>query len=435
MALSGIDTAAVARCLGQLADGATDQAEAFFERLEVVELPPEGEAPGVLVRREAGLAIRLIRGAESWMASMDDLSREGFAEALRRVTRVQPRAAYPPPELALGPPPDTGLAREVMEFPGAVGRAVREHHVAFPLRLRVRRHRRWRQVVGTRLTAEPESEVFYSLVATTTWGAFGSLFASLDTDAAEAAARGLVARFRCREAVAVGEHRGVTVLGPAAAAVLAHEAVAHALESDTLVLTGSPEAAVGVRLARFLDVLDDPTSAPEAVRRTTDDEGIPVIRRWLLRDGVVEQPLADLRAAHESRGLSPGAGRRSDRHHPPVPRSTHLEILPARERGELLADAEGGLLVPEASRGRLDPMTGRFLLEAPYARRIRAGRAADRLGPCRLTGRVDELLGAIAGVGSEVQSAGAGWCAKGGQRLPVWARVPSLRLEGVEVDS
>ena len=57
---------------------------------------------------------------------------------------------------------------------------------------------------------------------------------------------------------------------------------------------GHPESAIGVELAdSSLDVFDDPSTAPESVRRGSDDEGFPVVRRCLLRQGVVEQPLAD----------------------------------------------------------------------------------------------------------------------------------------------
>jgi hypothetical protein len=55
------------------------------------------------------------------------------------------------------------------------------------------------------------------------------------------------------------------------------------------------------------------------------------------------------------------------------------------------------------------------------------------VGPCRLEGRVAGLLAAVAAVGARTETAGAGWCAKGGQRLPVWATAPAIRLEGVEV--
>ena len=184
----------------------------------------------------------------------------------------------------------------------------------------------------------------------------------------------------------------------------------------------------------LLDVFDDPGSAPETVRRDADDEGFPVVRRCLLRAGVVEQPIADTAWARRSDVLVAGGGRRSNRHQPPAPRSWHLELVPGKHSlRELLADAEDGLYLPEADRGRLDPLTGEFVLHFPYGRRIRHQAPGPPVGPCRLRGQVRDLLENVAGVGSQAQAAGAGWCAKGGMKLPVWATCPELRLEGVEV--
>ena len=55
------------------------------------------------------------------------------------------------------------------------------------------------------------------------------------------------------------------------------------------------------------------------------------------------------------------------------------------------------------------------------------------VGPCSLRGRINEVLEKITGVGHETRAAGAGWCAKGGIKLPVWATCPPLRLHGVEI--
>ena len=192
---------------------------------------------------------------------------------------------------------------------------------------------------------------------------------------------------------------------------------------------------MGVRLgSAALSVLDDPGAAPEGVRRRTDDEGQEVRRRWLLRSGEVQEPLADSRWARDSELLLPGAARRGDRHSPPGPRSTHLELLPGESADDdLLADADGGLYLAEAGRGALDPLSGTFRLDAPCGQRIRGGIAAETVGPCRLAGRVADLLAAVTAVGATSRPAGAGWCAKGGQKLAVWATAPALRLEGVEV--
>lgn len=441
MPFARLDTAAVARTLSQIAEQPDDVVDAFFERREEVELAPEGDPGGLRVWREEGFAVRLAREGLTWLSSRDVIESRSFAEALRQVARAFSAASYPEPSLEMepfDPLSETGMApSSLMDFPGAFSRAVRAHHVGFPMRLAVRRHRRWVQVVGPRLVAGAESETFYSCTVESSWGRYGVLLPRLDALAVEETAAAAVALFRARQAAPPAPFQGPAVLGPAAVAVLLHEAVAHALEADTLAQGGNPEAAVGVSMAAdCLDVLDDPAAAPEGVRRSTDDEGAPVVRRWLLRGGVVEQPLADALWARTSPVLLPGAGRRGTRHLPPGPRSSHLEILPGEAAEDDLfagTGTEEGLFLPEASRGALDPLSGEFTLHLPYARRFRRGALAEIVGPCVLRGRVADLLTRVVAVGDAARSAGAGWCAKGGQKLPVWATAPALRLEGVEI--
>lgn len=435
MPFSELDTAAVARTLSQIAEQPDDVVDAFFERCEEVELPPEDEGPGLRVRREEGFAVRLVREGRTWLATRDLIEGRSFAEALRQVARAIPSATYPEPALRLSAQETPAAAPELAELPAHVNRALRAHHVGFPVRYTVRRHRRSIQVVGPRLVPAGESETFYSVTAEGSWGRYGALFPRLDAGVVETIASALVSLFRARQAAPPPVFRGVAVLAPAVVAVLLHEAVAHALEADVLAQGGNPEAAVGVAMAaERLDVLDDPAAAPEGVRRTTDDEGSPVFRRWLLRGGVVEQPLADALWARTSPVLVPGAGRRGSRHLPPGPRSSHLELLPGEtDEAGLLDGADEGLFLSETSRGALDPLSGEFTLHLPFARRFRRGALAETVGPCLLRGRVADLLTRVTAVGSSACAAGAGWCAKGGQKLPVWATAPALRLEGVAI--
>ncbi len=473
MPWSELDTAAVARTLAQIADQPDDVVDAYFERREEVELPPEDDAPGLRIWREEGFAVRLLRGQRNWMASRDGFAERPFAEALRQVARALPPVGYPEPRVRAAPPGASGAAGaagapgsfgaanaagtfgdsraadargaagfadpapELRDFPQAVARAIRAHHVGIPVRLTLRRHRRWLQVVGSRLVPEAQSESFYSCVLESQWGRHGALLPRLDAAAAEQIAAAAVGLFRARNAAAPASFRGVAVLAPAAVAVLLHEAVAHALEADTLARGGRPDAAIGLALAApCLDVLDDPAAGPPEVRRTSDDEGLPVSRRGLLRRGAVEQPLADTAWSRLSPALVPGAGRRGSRHLPPGPRSTHLELLPGdTAESDLLAQANGGLHLPAASRGGLDPLSGEFTLRFPHGRRIRRGALAEPVGACILRGQVADLLARATAVGRDTVAAGAGWCAKGGQKLPVWATTPALRLEGVAVEA
>ncbi len=435
MPLSGLDTAAVARSLAQIAERESDFVDGYFERSEEIELTAPERGLGLRCWREEGLAVRLLRDRQTWLASRDSLAPNAFVQALRQVARVLPQAAYAEPAAAVAPWRERPQAPELAPFPASLDRELRRRHVAFPLQLVLRRHRRWLQVVGPRLVPTPQHETFYSCVAETPWGRLGALLPALGPGEAEELGDRLANLFRARQAAPPASARTVAVLAPAAAAVFLHEAVAHALEADILAMGGDPAGALGARLApEHLSVLDDPHSAPGGTARQSDDEGMATLRRWLLRDGVVSQPLADVLWAGSSAALLPGAGRRGSRHLPPGPRSVHLEVLPGpHAEDDLLQDAEHGLAIAEASRGHLDPLSGRFTLWVPHARRIRGGLATDAVGPFRLQGSVAGLLGAVSGVGGAPRLGGAGWCAKNGQRLPVWATTPALRLETVEV--
>ncbi len=429
------DIGALARCLTQVSDDPAALVEAFFERTEQSALAPHGETAAHRVWREEGFSIRLASRDETWMVSRDGIDGTDFLEALRKTARRMAQGLRPPPRLRAAPVPELPTLDAARDFRAEVENELRRRHLAFPLALEVRRHRRWIQIVGRELVAEPESEDFWSLRAALDGVSWGVLLPVLDAGVAAAVAASLAALFRSRDAPAPAAGRAELLLGASAAAVLLHEAVAHALEVDTLALTGDPAAAVGHRVgSEALDLLDDPSGGPSGLRRQTDDEGVPVLRRWLLRRGTIEQPLADRHWARRSPALLPGAARRQSRHWAPAPRSLHLELLPGSDAlADLAASVDDGLYAAEASRGFLDPLSGLFELRFPYGRRLRRGRLDERVGAFRLRGAVGDLLARIASAGREVTLAGAGWCAKGGQRLPVWSTTPGLLLRGVEV--
>lgn len=434
MPFSRLDSSSIARALSHIADEAADVADTFFERREDIELQPDA-SPGLRVWREEGFAIRLMREDTTWLAGRDGVTRDIFHEAIRRVARAMPRTPFSLSGLDIEPWQGRPEASELQEFPSELNRAVKAHRVDFPLELTVRRHRRWVRTIGTRLASACEAESFYSIVTAMPWGRHGALLTDLRKRNAESLALSLVRSQQARDAPPPEPYRGVLVLGHAATAVLLHEAVAHALEADILARSGHPEAAIGVEMGSpLLNVFDDPASAPKSVRRASDDEGFPVIRRCLLRAGVVEQPLCDTTYARRSERLNAGAGRRGSRHWAPTPRSFHLELAPGETTSQdLVSDAEGGLYLPEADRGYLDPSSGRFTLHFPYGRRIRNRVPEEPVGPCVLSAQVSDLLDKVCGVGADVHAAGAGWCAKGGVKLPVWATAPELRLEGLEI--
>ncbi len=435
MSLIEIDTGGIARSLSQVADHSDDQVDLYLEVLGETTVGGRDESLAAQIRSERGLAVRLLRHGQTWLASTDEISAAAFSESVALVARARPGAVAPPPRSIEVAPPPSGDVGELEDFASRVAAAIRRRHAAFPVDWQLTAHLRATRVVGTMLAPPPQEERFYSCRVQTPAASWGSLFLSLDATAVESVADSLTSLFRVRKAPDPPLGATVLALGPSATAVLLHEAVAHVLETDTLALTGKPESAVGVRLgSRLLDVVDDPGHAAEAVRRTVDDEGMPVVRRFLLREGAVVEPLADLAASAHGPDLMPGAGRRGSRHLPPVPRSTHLELLPPLDPAADILEACGnGLYLRQFSRGRLDPITGDLELKFPFAREVANGSLGKLIGPGRIRASVAGLLHKIAAIGGDMEPAGAGWCAKGGHRVPVWALVPSIVIADVEV--
>ncbi len=97
----------------------------------------------------------------------------------------------------------------------------------------------------------------------------------------------------------------------------------------------------------------------------------------------------------------------------------------------MLSQAAGGLFFSEAESGRLDPSSGRVELRFRGGRRIGRSGLEESVGPYLLSADLEMLLGSVTAVGCERSSGGAGWCAKDGLKLPVWATAAAIRLEGL----
>ena len=180
-----LDTAAIARSLSQIADRQGDLADAYFERREETEVAPADESAGVRIWREEGFALRLVREGNTWLAARDQIAPAEFSDSLRQVARVMPAAPYSPRSLDIGELGDLYVPAELHQFPTRVDAAIRRRLAGFPLRLRMRRHRRWLQVVGTHVAPDQESEQFYSYEAEMPWVRHGALLTELDESAVE----------------------------------------------------------------------------------------------------------------------------------------------------------------------------------------------------------------------------------------------------------
>ena len=119
-----------------------------------------------------------------------------------------------------------------------------------------------------------------------------------------------------------------------------------------------------------------------------------------------------------------------------MPRAANLLVAAgSAEPEEILRRLGNGLWIEELSGGSIELVSGAFRLRFPRARRVRRGRFADELTGGVLSG---ELLPALAGIesalGREVRSSRHfGWCARGGQVIPVGGAAPDVLVRRLTV--
>lgn len=212
-----------------------------------------------------------------------------------------------------------------------------------------------------------------------------------------------------------------------------HEAVGHGLEAD---VAGAPVESIGRRIASTaVTLVDDGTLPGGRGTAACDDEGTPTGRTMLIERGILRGLLTDRRRA-EAFGLPrTGNARRQDYRSAPLPRMTNLCLAPGDAApDDLITCVEDGLYVATVGRGIVEAGANRFAFEVVDGYRIEQGRRTVPVTGLRVEGRLDAVLGRIAGVANDFQlDTARGHCSKAGQIVPVSVGTPTVLLEGMEV--
>jgi len=224
------------------------------------------------------------------------------------------------------------------------------------------------------------------------------------------------------------------VLAPAAAALLAHRALGHALGGAP----GVRPLPVGTRLGPETLTLGDDGTVP-GLRGTlaVDDEGTPGQNTTLIRNGVVVGTIHSREsAAVASPGDAPtGNMRTADPGTAPGLRLTNTYIAAGQSTlPDLIGDVSLGVYGLEAVGCRGDHGLAGLRLTA--GRLIRNGALAEPVKDLVISTSLRECLGRIEGVGADFQwDLSASWCQGGGLGLvPVTVGAPHIRLIDLAVN-
>ncbi len=164
------------------------------------------------------------------------------------------------------------------------------------------------------------------------------------------------------------------------------------LRHDLSALSGREGERIGCPALRLEE---DPFSPYGTCRRRIDDEGVPVTKKMLIRDGVFEAALYNKRDAAAAGKVSTGNGFKPDITADIGTRATNVRLGSGDKtysRKEMIAAAEGGIYITriEGAFAGTDTKTGDFSILAS-GNRIEGGRVCTALNQFTISGNICEL--------------------------------------------
>jgi len=221
------------------------------------------------------------------------------------------------------------------------------------------------------------------------------------------------------------------VLDPVLAGVFVHEAFGHLSESD-FVYENDRLREIMVLGKKFgrpeLNIVDSAALPGLRGSYKYDDEGVPAIKTYLIKEGKLVGRLHSRETAAKMNEAPTGNARAINYHFPPIVRMTNTYIEPSSASfDEIIADIKEGVYAKNWFGGTTSMEM--FTFSAGEAYMIRNGKVAEALRPVVLTGNVFTTLNNIDAIGNDLEMNQGGGCGKAGQMpLPVSNGSPHIRI-------
>lgn len=163
-----------------------------------------------------------------------------------------------------------------------------------------------------------------------------------------------------------------------------------------------------------LTITDHGSAENSPTKRSFDDEGLPVKKMALVKEGVVENFLYDLQTAGlasvtpTGNGLKGGLISGADFRATPSPSPTTLFISPGDQpMGELISDIDRGLMVDQVlGLGQGNPLSGEFSNNVSVAYKVENGEITGKVKNTMIAGNVYDLLDGKIKLGKEAEWVG-----------------------------
>ncbi len=225
------------------------------------------------------------------------------------------------------------------------------------------------------------------------------------------------------------------VIGPAFGGVIFHEACGHGLEADAVMKDASVfKGMMGKKIAsEAVTAVDDSTMSYHWGSYRFDGEGFPSHKTMLIKDGVLESYMYDLRTSKKMKAGQTGNGRRQSFRHVPIPRMSNTYIDNGRDDPDsILKSVSKGIYAKEFAGGQVDPATGDFVFGISEGYMIENGKLGSPIKGATLIGNGLEILKRIEAVGNNLDFA-PGFCGKGGQSISNEVGQPTIKVSKITV--
>ena len=225
------------------------------------------------------------------------------------------------------------------------------------------------------------------------------------------------------------------IIGNAFGGVIFHEACGHLLETTSVQKKSSVFwDKMDTQIAHTaVNAIDDGTLQNEWGSINIDDEGMPVQRTQLIKDGVLVNFLSDKVGELKTGHTRTGSGRRQSYRYAPASRMRNTFI----DKGDSTLDAmiesiDKGIYCKKMGGGSVQPGTGEFNFAAQESYLIEKGKITKPLKGATLIGKGPEVLQKISMVGSDLKVM-AGMCGSVSGSVPVTVGQPSLKVDEILV--
>ncbi len=234
------------------------------------------------------------------------------------------------------------------------------------------------------------------------------------------------------------------VVGPEVTGIMVHESVGHPFEADRILGREAAQAGesfvhkdmLGNQIgSEIVNVVDDPLLDNSAGHYLYDDEGVKARRRFLVKDGKINEFLHNRETAAEMNIKSNGAARAEDYDKEAIVRMANTFLLPGDySEEELIEDIKLGVYIRDFTEWNIDDKRFQQKYVGSDAYLVKNGKIRNPVLKPVLELTTPTLWSSIDAIGKNIEYH-TGTCGKSEpmQGVPAWLGGPSIRIRNVRL--